>query len=187
MLSLGLSSHDAGRQSLPLIEVLTALRETATWCAHHSLPANGLRSSMLYPSAILNIPSLNEPGVDSFVKTRRDSYQQAIESIRRKRSELLRNAEAQPVEAGAAQVQGKLLLYEPMETVSDGAAEAASRGFFDMEDAPPWDSWFWLKESTIFCWVPLLLISDAQAGIDANPVDCIRWAEWSRLPSLINR
>ena len=142
---------------------------------------------VLDPSAMLSIPTLNELGIGSFVKAKRDSYQQAIESIRRKRSELLCSAAAESVEAGAAQVQGRLLLYEPMETVSDGAAEASSHGFFDAEDAPPWDTWFWLKESTICCWVPQSLISDAQAGIDANPVDCIRWAEWAKLPALINR
>jgi hypothetical protein len=74
-----------------------------------------------------------------------------------------------------------------METVSDGAAEASSRGFFDAEDAPPWDTWFWFKENTIFCWVPESLISRAQAGIDANPVDCIRWADWPKLSALIYR
>ncbi len=91
--------------------------------------------------------------------------------------DLLRDASTQPMRVAEAQVLGRLLLYEPTETVSDGAAQAASRGFFDAEDAPPWDTWFWLKESTIFCWVPESLISDAQAGIDANPVDCIRWAD----------
>ena len=80
---------------------------------------------------------------------------------------------------------GKLLLYEFMETVSDGAAAISSRGFFDVEDAPPWDTWFWYAGGTIFCWVPNLLVIDAQAGIDANPVDCIRWAVWSKLPALL--
>jgi hypothetical protein len=142
---------------------------------------------MLAPSAILSIPTLNELGIDAFVKAKRGSYQQAIESIKRKRSELLRNAMAQSIEATVAQVQGRLLLYDPLETVSDGAAEASSHGFFDFEDAPPWDTWFWLKEDTIFCWVPQSLITDAQAGIDANPVDCIRWMEWSKFGALINR
>jgi hypothetical protein len=28
----------------------------------------------------------------------------------------------------------------------------------------------------LICWVPAVLIPLAQIGIDANPVDCIRWA-----------
>jgi hypothetical protein len=141
---------------------------------------------MLDPSPILSVPTLNELGIDGWVKAKYDSYHRAIESIKDKRSELLRAATIL-VEPAESQALGRLLLYEPMETVSDGAAEASSRGFFDIEDAPPWDTWFWLKESTVLCWIPQLLISDAQAGIDANPVDCIRWAEWSKLPALINR
>ncbi len=73
--------------------------------------------------------------------------------------------------------QGRILLCFPMETVSCGAAEAASRGFFDAEDVPPWDTWFWYAGQVILCWVPDGFISRAQAGIDANPVDCIHWAK----------
>jgi len=68
-----------------------------------------------------------------------------------------------------------------METVADGAAQAASTGFYDIEDAPPWDTWFLYENDSIFCCVPETAISAAQAGIDANPVDCIHWANWSEL------
>jgi len=80
-----------------------------------------------------------------------------------------------------ARSQGRLLLYEPLETVDDGAASASSQGFFDVEDAPPWDTWFVYSGGSIFCWVPDSLVQKAQAGIDANPVDCIHWCDWSRL------
>src|ERR1035438_8049104 len=30
----------------------------------------------------------------------------------------------------------------------------------------------------LICWVPAALIPLAQIGIDANPVDCIRWLAW---------
>jgi hypothetical protein len=133
------------------------------------------------------IPSLNELGIDNFVQVKRDSYRHASESIKQKRSEILRDATTEPIDPAEAQALGRLLLYEAMETVSDGAAQASSHGFFDIEDAPPWDTWFWYKDGTIFCWVPDSLVSDAQAGIDANPVDCIHWAKWSALSALINR
>ncbi len=187
MISLGLSNSSTGRNSQPPVEVLHAIGETAAWCTYCLFRADGLRSSSLSPLPALNMPTLDELGIDAFVSAKRDSYQRAIESIRGKRFELLRDASTQPMKVTEAQVLGRLLLYEPMETVSDGAAEASSRGFFDAEDAPPWDTWFWLRESTIFCWVPESLISDAQAGIDANPVDCIRWTDWSKLSALINR
>jgi len=63
-----------------------------------------------------------------------------------------------------------------METVDCGAAEAISHGFFDLHDSPPWDTWFWYSEGTILAWVPEGFLNRAQAGIDANPVDCIHWA-----------
>jgi len=187
MISLGLSNFYRDSNSLTPLEVLRALGETATWFSRHQLRAEDLRTSILDPSSILTVPSLNELGIDLFSKVRRDSYRQASESIRQKRSQILREAATEPVDPAEAQVLGRLLLYEATETVSDGAAEASSHGFFDVEDAPPWDTWFWHKDGTIFCWVPDSLVSDAQAGIDANPVDCIHWANWSALPALINR
>lgn len=187
MISLGLSNFEMNGNSQPPVEVFRSLGETAAWFNRHHLRADDLRSPMLDPSSILSVPSLNELGIDAFVKVKRDSYRQASESIKRKRSEILRDATTEPVDPAEAQAFGRLLLYEAMETVSDGAAEASSHGFFDMEDAPPWDTWFWYKDGTIFGWVPDSLVSDAQAGIDANPVDCIHWANWSALSAFINR
>jgi hypothetical protein len=186
MISLGLSNFETNGSSQPPVEVLQALGETAAWFSRYHLRADDLRSPMLDPSSILVVPSLNELGIDAFVKVKRDSYRRASESIRQKRSEILRDATTGPVDPVGAQALGRLLLYEAMETVSDGAAEASSHGFFDMEDAPPWDTWFWYKDGTIFCWVPDSLVSAVQAGIDANPVDCIHWASWSALSKLIN-
>jgi hypothetical protein len=37
------------------------------------------------------------------------------------------------------------------------------------------------SENAIFSWVPEPLIRDAQAGIDANIVNCIHWCDWSEL------
>jgi len=187
MISLGLSHAEASDGPQPPVEVIRALGEAAAWCALHPLGTDKLRSSLLDPRTSLSVPTLNELGIDAFVKAKRESYKQAVASIQRKRSEWLREAEARPLELTETQRLGRLLLYEAMETVSDGAAEASSRSFYDVEDAPPWDTWFWYKDDTIFCWVPDALVSDAQAGIDANPVDCIHWANWSALGALINR
>ncbi len=186
MISLGLSNFETSGSSRPPVEVSQALGETAAWFKRYRLQADDLRSAMLDPSAILTVPSLNELGIEVFVKAKRDSYRQALESVRQKRSEILRDASTGPVDTTEAQALGRLLLYETMESVSDGAAEASSHGFFDIKDAPPWDTWFWHKDGTIFCWVPDSLVSNAQAGIDANPVDCIHWASWSVLSNLIN-
>lgn len=187
MISLGLSHAEASDRPQPPVEVIRALGEAATWCTLHPLGTDRLRSPLLDPHSSLSVPTLNELGIDAFVKAKRESYERAVESIQRKRSEWLREIKARPFEPTETQSLGRLLLYEAMETVSDGAAEASSHSFYDVEDAPPWDTWFCYKDGTIFCWVPDELVSDAQAGIDANPVDCIRWANWSALGSMINR
>ncbi len=38
---------------------------------------------------------------------------------------------------------GRLLRYAPQENVCDGASAVLSKGFFDPNDCPPWDTWVW--------------------------------------------
>lgn len=84
----------------------------------------------------------------------------------------------QPEEERIAQEKaGRLLVYFPAENVEDGASRAASSGFFDPYDAPPWDAWVHYAEGVLISWVPEGFVTRAQAGIDANPVDCIHWAD----------
>jgi len=163
--------------------LLQTISETAAWCAHRQLLGSSLRSPELDPFAILDIPSWStksEP-FEVWRKKTRDSYRRAISWINQTRSELLKTATLATREATNPPAESKLLLYAHLETVSDGAAEAGSSGFYDVEDAPPWDTWFSYENEIIFCCVPESAISAAQAGIDANPVDCIHWANWSEL------
>ena len=169
------------RRREPPSAVLKALSETVSWCLNRSLQYNHLRSCELDPSAILKFPSLAEVDVEVLIQTMRESYQKAICAINETRSTLVRDANMEIADLALAQSKGKLLLYEPLETVEDGAAASSSRGFFDMRDAPPWDTWFLYSGGTIFSWVPESAVSNAQAGIDANPVDCIHWRNWSEL------
>jgi hypothetical protein len=179
-LELGILSSDQVRQETPPHVVLQALFEAAAWCSHCSAPVEQLRSVELDPSEILNIPSYTDlKGIDAYLQAKRESYHHAISALNQTRAALLRDSNAAIPDMREVQTKGKLLLYTPLETVSDGAASASSRGFYDMEDAPPWDTWFLYSEGTIFSYVPESLFTLAQAGIDANPVDCIHWATWS--------
>jgi hypothetical protein len=72
---------------------------------------------------------------------------------------------------------GRLLEFNPSETLMDGAAKYSSNGFFDVNNVPPWDIWVAFSERTLVSWVPPVLVEIAQKGIDANPECCIRWAE----------
>ena len=163
--------------------VLREISEAAIWCSQRELLGRSLRSPELDPFAILDMPSFphDRESIRAWSEMFRDNYRRAIPWINQTRSELLKTAGIAVPDAVNLLTKSKLLLYEPSETVSDGAAEVASRGFYDLKDAPPWDTWFLYENDAVFCCVPEHAISAAQAGIDVNPVDCIHWANWSDL------
>jgi hypothetical protein len=161
--------------------VLQSLSETVAWCQNRSLLRNQFRSSELAPSASLEVPPFDELGIGLWIERKRESYQLAVDAINANRSALLRDMNVEVADSAVAESRGRMLLYEPLETVTDGASEAISRGFFDIEDAPPWDTWFLYSSGSIVCWVPEVMVEIAQAGISANPVDCIHWFNWSKL------
>jgi hypothetical protein len=79
---------------------------------------------------------------------------------------------------------GRVLVYFPDADLTDGAAEVASVGFFDVYNAPPWGTWIGYFEdggaersytSYLLAWVPDALVGAVAAGIDVNPEQCIAW------------
>jgi hypothetical protein len=137
------------------------LAETIAWCqprVRREDIRNSLRSSELQPE-LLNANR---------------SY--TVQQIVRHRGVL------RPLPTVTTQSQlavGKLLVYFPDEQVCDGASEAATKGFFDVYDAPPWDTWIGLFNDTrgthLVSWVPPELIDLVEDGIYVNPVACIDW------------
>jgi len=115
-----------------------------------------------------------------WLKEKRESYQLAISAINANRSTLVRDRCIEVADPAVTGSKGRLLLYEPLENVADGASEFSSQGFFDIEDAPPWDTCFAYIKGSIVSWVPEAVVNQVQAGIDANPVDCIHWCDWQR-------
>jgi hypothetical protein len=101
-------------------------------------------------------------------------WAEGVEQVVRKRSELI--AEAPRLEGVLNPDDGRVLLYWPAENLACGAAEVASKGFFDADNVPPWDIWVGFSERTLVSWVPPMLVDVVQMGIDANPEQCIQWA-----------
>lgn len=154
------------------------IREAVTWCFHKPF-----RSPALDPFSILDVPdwrSESEP-FEPWVERRRASYRRAILWINETRSELLKESKIETLDAADVFPRCRILVYWPLETVEDGASEAGSMGFYDMRDAPPWDTWFFYADDGIFCAVPDFATGRAQDGIDGNPVACIEWSDLSRL------
>jgi hypothetical protein len=92
---------------------------------------------------------------------------------------------------------GRVLLYFPDEQLADGAAAEASGGYFDLDNAPPWDTWMWIEDAPPhpgagFTWwiatfVPPALIGCAERGRRVNPEQCLQWADLGEDLALIPR
>jgi hypothetical protein len=106
-----------------------------------------------------------------------ESRQEMVDAVIDLRSSLIRAQLLQEPASSPSRLRGRLLFYVPSENVSDGASKFASNGFFDAYDCPPWDLWLRYSDRILTSWVPEALFPLAQAGIDANPIDCIRWAD----------
>jgi hypothetical protein len=186
MISLGLKNNESSKPAELSPIVAKALAEAANWCSHEQSLSRELRSPKIDPSTVLQrsqFPETRE-SIQAWVQVRYNQYQQAVSQVTAQRSHFLSAMKVADLNSDAAQAKGQLLIYFPMETVGDGASAESTHGFFDGEDAPPWDTWFWYSNGTILSWVPEDLVSRAQEGIDANPVDCIHWADWCDLPRL---
>ena len=81
--------------------------------------------------------------------------------------------------------RGRLLVYLPDMDLCDGAAEQISLGYFDVNNAPPWDTWIGIFADTgsprsgsyLVSWVPPPFLSLVEKGIEVNPEQCILWLD----------
>src|SRR5262249_48125813 len=116
----------------------------------------------------------------------------------------LRQEQRYPAQPAASLAGGRLVLFAPDESLFDGAAEDATRGFFDVNNMPGWDTWICYLEDTqriaehrqqwlaagaptayppvdydayLVSWVPPRLLDLVSTGIDVNPEGCITWAD----------
>jgi hypothetical protein len=139
------------------------IADTVAWCRAHldpRRPQQCLRREETHPRVL-----------------ERD-YFTAVSMVASPRRHRIRNEKEERSLAG-----GRVLVYFPDEELADGAAEVESEGFFDANNAPPWDTWFAMVEDAgrrarnpyLLAWVPDELIHLAQRGIEVNPEECILW------------
>jgi hypothetical protein len=120
---------------------------------------------------------------EPFVSRRTDQVA-IVEELAVKRAKLLRQRGEYPTSISSNLGGGRLLVYEPDCNVEDGASQNQSKGHFDGQDAPPWDTWIAYKGNHLIAWVPPPLLDLIKAGIEVNCVDCIRWAEENLLEKM---
>jgi hypothetical protein len=150
------------------------LAQATAWCTPRvdtSDPASSLRSDELRPWVL-------ESDRAATVHQVLDSRAQHVRA-------------AAPVRTRDHLRNGRLLLYYPDASLSDGAAEAETDGFFDVHNVPPWDTWLGLFRDGssdpsftdyIVSWVPGDLVPLVERGISVNPEQCILWLADAPVP-----
>jgi len=139
------------------------LLETITWCSSRDLKS--LRTPQIRPRVL------------------EASYRGAVRSVvSSRRLQLGRTPQVASVPRG-----GRLLAYFPDAELACGTSESSSEGFFDVNNAPPWDTWLLFAEqpgqsskayeTCLVSWVPPTFVDRAQRGIEVNPEECICWLE----------
>jgi len=153
-----------------LEEFKLRLAQTIVWCAPRAdieNPTTSLRTPRLRPG-ILEASRFS--AVD-FVANTREAYGWPE----------TKNATL-PHDLGG----GRLLIYFPETDLACGAAEQETKGFFDINNVPPWDTWvtyFHDQERNpdsydseyLIAWVPPAFVHLANDGINVNPEQCIQW------------
>ena len=126
---------------------------------------------------------------------------QAVVELIAERRKLLSNRDflATDIEHGEhTSASGRLLLFEPGLTMSDGLAKKLTDGFLDVHNCPPPGLWLGylfrgytlngetIADDVLISWIPDSEIGRVSDGIDINAEGCISWAdsEWSVNTSL---
>jgi hypothetical protein len=163
--------------NLHLEQISRTMREASTWCElrldEHNSPV--IRSAELNPDRPLSFS---------------DDPCRLVNEVCATRSKLLNEHDHG---TAAEPPLGRFLLYYPHLSLSDGAAELVSKGFFDTNNEPRWDVWvFCDNDETVpspqdygtylLCWIPNRLVDLVEQGIQINPEGCLKWAAESKHP-----
>ncbi|RMG18989.1 MAG: hypothetical protein D6731_00530 [Planctomycetota bacterium] len=174
-------------ESERVIALREVLAETAVWCRERATaadPKGSLRSDALRTAAF------HPPWAEGVARRA-----QAVAALCARRAQALGSSGwPSPAPRAHGLGGGRLLCFDPDATLSDGAAEEASEGFFDADNLPPWDTWLayavdgvppgsWQSfGSYLVCYVPPALLGPARRGVEANPEGSLCWADDLRGP-----
>ena len=178
---VALTAHDtaaalrypANRQSF-----INNLTDAIAWCT--------VSGSLSDPKASLRTC---KPELDDLIDQECQVYQVGL-----KRSRRLLSAGQEDRPAVTNLCGGRLVACFPSDTLSDGLTETESKGFFDVKDIPPYDTWVWIVRNVrrwesaghttsereanyLVAWVPPDFIALADTGITVNPGNCIMWLD----------
>ena len=161
---------------LNIEEFKEVLREAILWCAS--------RASLQDPSRSLRmLPLSTAPFFFALPPADQAALVADLVAARRLRIHTGAGLHTDAIESPD---DGKLLLFYPDGSLSDGAAEAASRGFFDNYNLPASDTWVYygtdgsgsrnFDQNFLVSWIPRQFVPLVNDGITVNPEGCIEWA-----------
>ncbi len=114
-----------------------------------------------------------------------DRYR-AVENLCRHRHDRIKH---QNVSSNSSAALGRCLVFDTEQSLFDGSSSNVSGGFFDVNNAPPWDTWILYRiednnipgkfnswSSYLVTWVPVPMVDIVQDAIDVNPEQCLAWA-----------
>ena len=164
------------------------IAETMAWCAGRARLdelQHCLRSAELRPSLTPGEPL----GISAEI----------VEEMAERRARALRESKRYPAQPAGARALGggRLLVFDPSGSLSDGAAAGESAGFFDDHNVPAWDCWSAVIVDTapslvrwrpfdayVVCWIDAALVEVVGRAIAVNPEECLRWADEVPTPLL---
>lgn len=90
------------------------------------------------------------------------------------------NACENPLPRGLS--RGRLLGFDPENSLVEGASEMESRGFLDVSDAPACDTWVYGGRDNgagqyLIAWIPQSLQQLIDQAIELNTTQCIQWLD----------
>lgn len=132
----------------------------------------------------LRTPELKSDRQLSDLKMRDEDRVAIVEDLCERRVRLLKESQSYPDLAAVALLGGRVLRCAPKENCGDRSLGYESKGFFDANSCPPWDTWVCFAGGELLACVPRLLCGLAQRGIEVDTGECIRWAGQALLANL---
>jgi hypothetical protein len=165
------------------------------WLERYTNPETPMRARYRSPELLDEDVSRgfeNESG--QFFDARWQDRQQLVADVCQRRSSILARDGVNPISSDAPLPPGRLLAFDPDNTLSDGASASATDDFFDNDDVPPWNLWLacymepdqskqhyvngeYLLTNYLICWIPGSLVDLVDFGIEVNPIECFQWLD----------
>lgn len=161
-------------------EVSRRLAETMAWCSRHA------RANYAGPSTRtfdLRPPIMAKRGYDLLEQLLASPAEAraAVEHVCAARRQALERL-GTPVAPTGPDLTGGRILYTTIDTDRCGCATGPSDGYFDLDDLPGWDTWFYHRDTgtqggSIYCWVPPHLVELADDGLLTLPCENVLWLQ----------